>query len=97
MGEGKEGHPQSVGQRLAQGSARQETGHVGALHRPGTGAGAHRLKIFQKALLLQLLQLTGQPLDVLEQGVALAQAQLTRTHVQQAPTVVSLLAVKYRR
>ena len=97
MGESKEGHPQGVGQRLAQGGSRQEAGHVRALHRPGAGAGAHRLQILQQALLLQLLQLTGQTLDVLEQGVALAQAQLARPHIQQPAPVVSLLAVKYRR
>ena len=78
-------------------SSSRPAAQAAALHRPGAGAGAHRLKILQQALLLQLLQLAGQTLDVLEQGVALAQAQLARPYVQQAPTVVSLLPVKYRR
>ena len=95
VGEGIEGHPQHLGEHLALGGSRQEAGHIGALHRPGAGAGPHGLDGPQASLSQQRFHHLRQVLHMLKEGVALAQAQLPRAHLQQPSLVSSPLPVKH--
>ena len=90
VGEGIEGHAQRVGQALGLAGPCQKAGHVRALHRPGASAGSHRLDVLQPFLRRQLLHQLRQLFDVLEQGVALPQAQLPGTHLEQLSHILPL-------
>ena len=84
VGVGEKGDAQHMGQPLPLGGAGQEAGHIGALHRPGAGAGPHGNDlILVQPPLPQLTEQLGQALDMLKQGVALAQAQLPGPHHQE--------------
>ena len=74
VGEGIKGHPKHLGEYLSLGGSRQETGHVGTLHRPGAGAGPHGLDGPQALLPQQRFHHLRQVLHMLKEGVALAQA-----------------------
>ena len=90
VGEGVKGRPQHMGHRLPEGGPRQKAGHIGALHRPGAGAGPYGPKI----QLFQAPDHLRQALDVLKQRVALAQAQTARRNLQQTAGVAAPLPVE---
>ena len=56
VGDRDKGHVQRIGQGRALGLPGQKAGHIGALHRPGAGAGPHGGDVPEKPPLLQLVE-----------------------------------------
>ena len=88
VGHREKGHIQSGRQCSPMPLSRQEARHVGALHCTGTGTCAHSGQLMEQVLPVELLKKMRQPLHMLEEGVALPQAQGAGRHIKKAPDVL---------
>ena len=87
-------HAQSVRQQLCMGIAHHEAGHIAPLHRPGTGADAHRRDGVLPNMGKQPAGKLRQAFDMSKYRVGLTQTQLPLPDGQKAGAILAPLAVK---
>ena len=79
-------------ERCGRTDARQKAWHIGAIHRAGPGGYADSFDLRQVHLLAQFCQHFRQGGGMVEQRIALAQAQLTLPHGQEAFAIANNLS-----